>query len=1180
MVITEMIGRANYPSLRPAAAMILSMVMLFQSPTFAQGDPPATTHPLLGGILAYDPDLLHNAQPLELTNDTTVTVHLLGAEGIYDAIHLSETPDFSDDFQSYWLDADIPTSVSFTLSPGDSPKTIWALLDNGEEISFPLTSHTLMLDTRRPDLMQSQLAQGASQRLRVNVHFDEDVHDFAEDDVWLAGTAVQVENFAGEAKDYQFDVAVGGVGWLMIGIKSEEIFDLAGNAVVEQATPLMEYNPFIPLGSEGVTESSTLMGGLFTPFLGTPSMMALSLPGGGSGGGGGMMMMGEPSSGEEEVWVDFFWDGPFLGTEEDPYQTLADGLAAVADSGTVKMRSGSSGETMVIDQPVRLESVGGTARIGDLTQFETQYLQLEIGIPLNVPENAVVAQVIKGSQADPVDLVIGDVQLLLSGEPAGGSTDWFDLVAMGDGNFSLVWAPGGFLPLVQYDGIRVRLDKVVGGVPTPHKTLDFDLTTPQSTTTWAVIDFGSYVDVWAMTIPPHLLIAPEGTASAYWYAFEVGKSYPVQVRKKTRLHDPPPIPYLGWTAFTFNLTDAIDGWQAAPAGYWAHDPQNVIGGDRDTGNVVGGKAKLYFDGLSLFSPTSVQSLYLVEKSQTIDKEILQEKIIIKLPGLGAAVAAGLPNSAGEVVLKQIEDFDPQVGRIRVYNASNPSLLTLLIDGTQDSASVPLSAVGAEGELPVIVESTRRGFGSFDVFVRHKAQDPEDFIHDAAINYFNFAVTVTLEEIDSAIETNPNAGGGKRIFPDKQTPTDTTARNTLKARVVVDPALLTVPMHVRVLDVDDASPNILDPLGEIDTNGPLGDDNFGSAAVLAETVGETDFGGIYEVEFEVGMQPGDNYRVAVALRQWTVNGLTVTDNLSPKFVLADNNQKAGFNGQLSEMLTVWRRLWYEFDSMGAIPTSGAEKNFDDGVIDAVQTNVPETGKSTLDVGRLLTDEANRFENGQIIIASVGTLDVVSNTDNVALDDDVVIVGTPGSQVVGKSFELYDDDSATMPYSLSVGSLILSAFEDAYILPVPAGATYTDNDTPFNRNIEDQNELIAVTSVNKDLVSTEDFWLAYLLAAFQGGYLFDNDPVSEEDALYGESADDAGDDSLNQGAVYIELYDELSVPPAGFLDHLIVHEIGHQGSEDHVPNTVMDEKDFYLYDEFGPTTIRRYRMEPEY
>lgn len=185
--------------------------------------------------------------------------------------------------------------------------------------------------------------------------------------------------------------------------------------------------------------------------------------------------------------------------------------------------------------------------------------------------------------------------------------------------------------------------------------------------------------------------------------------------------------------------------------------------------------------------------------------------------------------------------------------------------------------------------------------------------------------------DSPLDTNPNTNNGNRIFPGKQTPTDDTARNTVEVVATISPAQENITVYFKVFDVDDPSSDE-DP---VDSNGSDGNDNRGGTGTLSATSAVTDSNGEAKVTFTVGMNPGDNYRVAATLNPEEFDNLTVTSP-SPKFLIyPDNNQIDGFIGKTTNMLTVWRKLNLEFDLMKT-PTRAQntwEGNWDDPIVES-------------------------------------------------------------------------------------------------------------------------------------------------------------------------------------------------------------------------------------------------------
>ncbi|MCP4548473.1 MAG: hypothetical protein GY835_18605, partial [bacterium] len=68
--------------------------------------------------------------------------------------------------------------------------------------------------------------------------------------------------------------------------------------------------------------------------------------------------------GATDVWVHFAYQGTENGSFEYPYNTLAEGLAAVPSGGILTIKKGTSAETLVINQNVTITSWGGRVTIG------------------------------------------------------------------------------------------------------------------------------------------------------------------------------------------------------------------------------------------------------------------------------------------------------------------------------------------------------------------------------------------------------------------------------------------------------------------------------------------------------------------------------------------------------------------------------------------------------------------------------------------------------------------------------------------------------------------------------------------------------------------------------------------------------------------------------------------------
>jgi hypothetical protein len=403
--------------------------------------------------------------------------------------------------------------------------------------------------------------------------------------------------------------------------------------------------------------------------------------------------------------------------------------------------------------------------------------------------------------------------------------------------------------------------------------------------------------------------------------------------------------------------------------------------------------------------------------------------------------------------------------------------------------------------------------------------------------------------------NDNEGGGRRIFPGRSDPTDTTARNKVIVRTALDPPSSGFAAHFKVFDVDDPTPSSIDPSDVIDGNGLTGDDNFGDAATLNVTQLSTDQNGQAQVEFTVSMNAGDNYRVAVSFDPVKLDGLAVDDDTDPGYIPSGQAQLPGFAGKLSPMLTVWRRLWYEFDSMAAPLTTGThdQTNYETHtVVDITHiTEGPENLEfSILTINGTLDDEEDRYAAGTIKFASDGTIYTIwNNSDSFFQNDWIKVAFFVSLSRIGQTINVYDDwvvpsgvGSPELKRPLPVilnGDLLEGTFKPAYIFPESVGSQYTDLDIPFERHLEPN----AMELSSKAFSKYDLFWYVYLLAGCEEGRAFDSDP-QQTDATEGKTVFRS-----DHGIIYITTISEGEITggPNAYLRerHNVVHEIGHLG-----------------------------------
>jgi hypothetical protein len=103
-------------------------------------------------------------------------------------------------------------------------------------------------------------------------------------------------------------------------------------------------------------------------------------------------------------------------------------------------------------------------------------------------------------------------------------------------------------------------------------------------------------------------------------------------------------------------------------------------------------------------------------------------------------------------------------------------------------------------------------------------EPCDETGNPCPNPTPLVASVVFESVNSVIDGNPNLENGSRIFPDKNSPTDTVNRKIVKVTATLNAPSVdgSAKIIFKTFDVDDPSIS-----GVIDPNGVTGDDNKGS-----------------------------------------------------------------------------------------------------------------------------------------------------------------------------------------------------------------------------------------------------------------------------------------------------------------------------------------------------------------
>jgi hypothetical protein len=477
--------------------------------------------------------------------------------------------------------------------------------------------------------------------------------------------------------------------------------------------------------------------------------------------------------------------------------------------------------------------------------------------------------------------------------------------------------------------------------------------------------------------------------------------------------------------------------------------------------------------------------------------------------------------------------------------------------------------------------------------------------------------------NTTLDTCPN-NGGKRIFPGKKDPADTepSLRRRVQAKAKISPAMEGVPIYFRIFDPDDPSINA----APIDTNGWVGGDNdVAGSAMIGGWPSTTDASGEASVIVSLSSrQPGDNFIMLADC---------CADRLSS--VTQAQVDSSSFNPSItsSEMLTIWRRLWVERDSMGPIPESEKwTKGFVNKSTAEIKADsfgrqyskfkgtmlVPYSGSSPSE---------DEFEGGNLyfkIFTAPGTYYRMGVSDGVpfritrskhvfgckyeiwpALTE--AQLSTIQNAPYSVHFEAQDDGDYSMfdsPVMLDMDSLA-DAFREAYIEPVYADEFNTMKIPPFKREIT-LLEMYTYLVATRDLVSSPDLWATHVVACFEGhvaGFLsteMDPDGSINSDLnggfppytgsestmtslnmlpLYGLSAT-----VWNSSAIYMEtIRDAQTSINSGALypvtpAHVMCHEMGHTAGafwphENSSSNLMHHDPDvFSATTKYSPLTIR--------
>lgn len=436
-------------------------------------------------------------------------------------------------------------------------------------------------------------------------------------------------------------------------------------------------------------------------------------------------------------------------------------------------------------------------------------------------------------------------------------------------------------------------------------------------------------------------------------------------------------------------------------------------------------------------------------------------------------------------------------------------------------------------------------------------DYDDFYWKVGVTSLTVA-GVTLEGADGTMLDGIEGKAGLRVFADKESPTDTVDHRRIRVRASLASPTPGVTVYFRLFDVDDASSD-----GAVDPNGAAGGDNRGSSGQLAASA-VTDQNGEAELVFSVSAQPGDNYRVGASLDQPELTALG-----QDSVPAGDAQVDSLMQGCLSPLLTVWRRLWVELDSMRA--ATGGSTQATVKLAPQAQNGSLQSLTIQLNVAGYQSGDIHAFEGGYVYFPQVLRFaQILSVADYPAAAGFwATLQLAPGDLpaeelahiTVGDIVWIHDDDDDTLlPRTLPLDPIATSAFAEAYVSleTVPASIN-TTTEVDFVRNLGTGSQQ-GVLSSARNTTSSSDFWCVDVIAAFEPEASLDGDPdlygpdgqptrTIYENYILGRTA--VGASENNTCAIFVEAIRDSAVDRGVPLDRalsaIMAHEIAHSARD---------------------------------
>lgn len=411
--------------------------------------------------------------------------------------------------------------------------------------------------------------------------------------------------------------------------------------------------------------------------------------------------------------------------------------------------------------------------------------------------------------------------------------------------------------------------------------------------------------------------------------------------------------------------------------------------------------------------------------------------------------------------------------------------------------------------------------------------------------------IKLDENPGNGRTDANTNIGYRIFPGKTAPGNNTDRSVVRVIAEVLPNVPGIAVYFASYDLDDPSADGL-PVDGTDTAATPANGNDNNGKVNMSKSGELinpDMGNCKEQEiindvsrikcvtgtkaakanYRVTMQPGDNFALAASVDKTyrdaiMVNpsaGLNLINNANQTISISGEPNPNNVQGIRTDMLTVWRKLHIEKDSMGNVGTANnimgtiAQNMFIPGNNGVRNVNVTTNPSVPLEVnrfqlGRIIIDgtvfyiNSNTANSVEIINPYRRNMPITQNSPFTLYDDDDY--NADDSTIANGQITRYDvdgDDSEAInqlpdsfAYLQNADGVDQNMYASAYIKPDydwAQNSMFNQTNLTFSLNIAGGNNLDTVINANRNSSTYEDddFWVAYFYIAYQGELTRDAD-----------------------------------------------------------------------------------------